>query len=469
MKSDFRTWSVSEIVTMATSGKLCPNPIGQRPPVSSGYSKSMGIVLSCLNGYGVGMITVRDIRNDPEMQTVYPGVDYLVIDGGHRVRALVEYYNGKFRIRGEFYRESEFFPSFEGIKIPVDIKICASPESIEIFRNVNETTSVNPIEMIMCDDQSEICKEVRSLTSYYKEYDNRPHLLFDTKYDNKQKHVAIHFNTAPNPRREWDKYVFVAIHKTIGKGNVDAGEKNTEELIRHEYDGRNRVSKAVLKNVERFLSDVISFQYQRRAGKLNGDIFSAFQLTWFAFYEKNQNFKITDMATFHNTFMSCYSKLTGTSDTSFNHKMIYIEHGKHTESVNIKEFFRKNMKNFSNGTYQRKCAELMLDLLAEDFNNIGVTWRDEKRSITAKEREERLALQGYRCAIDGLPLSLEDSVWGHDVAWSKGGKTSEGAVIRKSYNSDMGTMSIKQYKNANEIDLSEDELNLILNMRKKHA
>lgn len=451
MKSTFKVWLAEQIVNLANQGKLHANPIGQRPPVISGHSKSIGIINALILGYGIGMITIRDIRDDEEMQKVYPGVDYLVIDGGHRVRAMVDYHNDKFRINGNFYKQSAV--DFSKIEVPVEIKICTSPESIEIFRNVNETTGVNPIEMIMCDDQSEICKEVRSRTSYYKEYNNTPHELFDSYYDNKkQKNISSYFSCAPNHRREWDKYIFVAIHKTIGKGNVDAGEAISEKLIEQEYKGNNKVNKTVLKTVDRFLDDVLSFQQTRgNTVKLSGDLFSAFQLVWFGFYGKNQNFKIEDMRKFHNKFMDIYALLTSkTIDTRYNKETIDFD----DEVVNIKEFFRSNMKNFANGRTQKKCEELFFKEL--DIEDCGVVFREDKRSITTLEREAKLAAQGYVCAIDGKPLNLEDSVWGHDTPWSKGGSLMDGAVIRKSHNRDMGCMTLSQYRKF--IVMEEDNL-----------
>lgn len=452
MKSTFEVWSVQKVIDLAIANKLHPNPIGQRPPVMGGHNKSIGIVICCLLGYGVGMITIRDIREDVEMQKIYPGYEYLVIDGGHRVRGLVSYFLGKFRIHGKFFNESNI--DFNKIQIPVDIKVCTSQEAIAIFRNVNETTGVNPIEMIMCDDQSVICREVRLRTQYYKEYENTPLKIFDRTWNQKQEEVSTYFNTFPNPRREWDKYVFVAIHKTLGKGNVDAGESDSEDLIKQEYEGTNKVSKTVLKNVDRFFEDLWLFQkYRTNVVKLNGDIFSAFQLVWFDLYERNQDFKITNMETFKNRFMEAYGRLTGKTDTTYNTKMIIVENGKHAESVNIKEYFRKGMKNFSNGSMQRKCADLIREEMEGD---IGVTFRDAKRSITTSERELMLAQQGYRCAIDGEPLKLEDSVWGHDTPWAKGGSLSDGAVINKKHNTDMGSTTLDEYR-------------MILKMRKDKA
>ena len=440
MKSDFQKWTVKFIIEMATSGKLHANPIGQRPPVSAGNTKSVGIITAMIIGYGISMITVRDIRDDEEMQKVYPGVHYLVIDGGHRVRAILEYHNNKFRVNGTFCIESPF--NIEDIIVPVEVKVCTSPESIEIFRNVNKTTGVNPIEMIMCDDQSEICKEVRSRTSYYKEYGNTPHELFNSHYSNaKQKYICQYMANEPNHRREWDKYVFVAIHKVLGKGNVDAGEAITEALIEQEYKGNNKVTKSVLKIVDQFLDDVLSFQkYRGNTLKMSGELFSAIQLVWFGLYGKNQQFKITDMRKFHNRFMDVYGLLSSkVSDTRYNKTTIEID----GESVNIKEFFRKGSKNFANGVWQKRCEELFFAELGDDY---GVTFRDEKRTISTSDREIKLAAQGYVCALDGEDLTLEESVWGHDVAWSDGGKHCEGAVIRKGHNITMGTLTFEEYK-----------------------
>lgn len=445
MKTTFEVWTIAKIIKLAQSKKLHPNPIGQRPSVSGGHSKSQGIVRACILGFGIGMITIRDIRNDTEAQKIYPGYDFLVIDGGHRVRGLVNYYLGKFKINGKSYNESDY--DFESMTVPVDIKECTSREAIEIFSNLNETTHVNPIEMIMSDDISQICREVRSLTQYYPEYKNKPHPLFERTINRNDEEVAVKFNTYPNPRREWDKYVFVAIHKVIGGGNVDAGEKDSQDLIDQEYQGNNRVNKTVMKTVNDFLNDVNDFQTYQYI-KLNGDIFSALQLVWFDLYSRNPTFKITDMEAFFDEFKRVYTLLTG-KDTTYNDRTIVID----GLTVNLKEYVRKNMKNFSNGKAQREVAKIFCDEMLSEPKDFGVTFRDEKRSLTTAERDEKLALQGYRCAIDGKPLRLQDSVWGHDTAWAKGGKLEDGAVIRKSHNRDMGSMTIDQYRQALKLEV----------------
>jgi len=109
----------------------------------------------------------------------------------------------------------------------------------------------------------------------------------------------------------------------------------------------------------------------------------------------------------------------------------------HKETHMVKEWFRKEVKNHFSDPFTRK---LVFDTFMNYFNNDGekVLYREEKRSMTEEEREQHLAKQGYVCAIDGLPLTLKDSVCGHDTPWSKGGQLKDSAIVRYTHNDDMG-------------------------------
>ena len=291
----------------------------------------------------------------------------------------------------------------------------------------------------MCDDQSEICRAVRSLTRYYSEYKNDAHELFETAFDKHGVEKSKFFDMAPNHRRKWDEYVFLAVIKSHGGGNVGAGVPTFYDAVDQEYKGNNIATKTVLKNVERFLDDILGVAYERKPYKLNTDVFAALQLVWFALYEKNRNFKIDDYKKFYESFLTGYSLLTGNADTTYNNKTIKYDGEIHL----IKEFVRKNITNFSSGDLQKECAKLILEKMGDDY---GVIFRDSKRSLTTSEREQKLAIQGFKCAIDGEPLRLEDSVWGHDTAWAQGGELMDGAVIRKTHNRDMGTTTLDEYR-----------------------
>ena len=419
-----------ELIDMIIRGKINANPIGQRPPVSQGYTKSENIVKTLLDGYGIGMLTLRDIRDDAEMQKLYPGTDYLVIDGGHRCRALAAFYQNKFSVNKQVFKTMDI--DLDQFQIPIMSVVCTSEQATAMFRAINTVTPVNFIEMVMSNKVSEICKLVRMCTKAYDEYGNDPLPIFDTAVKKDGKIVACHWDTAPNHRRKWDEYVFIAFLKALGGGNVAAGEKQIEP-----FADAGSITKVALSVVDRFFDDVLNIRKSR--GKMyNTDVFAALQLVWFGFYEKNKAFKIADYDVFTKSFMLAYSKLTGNADRSLEDTIIQFN----GESFLIKEFVRKNIKNFANADVQRKCFELIYDIMGD----AGVLFRDENRSVNSNVREELLALQDYKCAIDGLPLTLEDSVLGHDTPWAKGGSTVDGKVIRKTHNRDMGSVTIDEYR-----------------------
>jgi hypothetical protein len=84
-----------------------------------------------------------------------------------------------------------------------------------------------------------------------------------------------------------------------------------------------------------------------------------------------------------------------------------------------------------------------------------VIFRDTKRSFSPQVLAQALKQQGGVCAVDGEPLTLNEAVGGHDVAWSKGGLTilDNCIAIRKEYNDDMGTQTLDEYLNTKEEEL----------------
>jgi len=443
MYTKTETWSIQKLITLAISGKLNPDPIGQRPPTAKGHTKSIQIVTSMLKGFGIGMITLRDISQDAEAQELYPGVDYLVIDGGHRIRALVLFYKNKFAV--DFEGEQATFAQIddldlEGIFVPMSICVCTPQEATALFQAINTTTPVNFMEMIMSDDVSEVCKQIRSRTKRYKEYDNLPLPVFSIEMDQRGDVSSSSFDMEPNHRRKWDEYVAIAMIKANGGGNVDSGKPEIEALVQQESVGKLDVVDCFFEDAQKIRSV--------RGKKFNTDVFAALLLVWFGLYGENRKFKIDNHRQFAEEFMYVYSKLKGNADRSLEAKTIEFNGQRHF----LKEFFRRNSKNFSNGLVQTECFDQFMLLTSPE--KLGVLYRDVKRSLTSDEREERLALQNYKCAIDGLPLELADSVWGHDTAWAKGGDLEDGAVIRRSHNTDMGSTTLEEYK-------------MILELRKK--
>ena len=432
MKTSFKIMNAQEIINLILSGKLNTNPIGQRPPVTRKHTKSSRIIKAMLEGYGIGMFTIRDIREDRAAKEIYPNADYLIIDGGHRGRSLRDFFMNKFTVNGFTSAMIEDL-NFSDFDIPVQVCVCTDSQATQLFRNINTNTPVNFMEQIMSDDVSRVLKEIRIRTSYYKEYDNKEAPLFEIVTDSRGDQKAKYFDMEPNHRRKWDEWVAIAMIKSQGGGNVDAGQTEIELLAEEES-----VSKQTLTVVDRCLDDIQKIA-QFRTRKLNTDIFAALQLVWFGLYGQNRSFKISDYKQFQKEFMRVYSLLTGNND-----KLAFEFIDFKGERESLKKFFRANQRNFSSSEKQSACFDEFMKLTSLD--QLSVTFRDDRRSVSTKNREEMLALQGYRCYIDGLPLELSESVFGHDTPWAEGGQIEEGKVIRATHNRNMGTMTIEDYR-----------------------
>lgn len=436
-----------DIVTRTNAGFINPDPIGQRPPVSKTNTKAQGILDSIMKGYSVGAITVRDISKDEKAQKIYPGVEWLVVDGGNRVRAIRDFFNGRFPTKNKksYLNLSEKErDEFEATELTFFVYTCDDVQGTEIFRRLNTVTPVNQIEMTMANDTSRIAKEIRSRVKSYKEYGyNDIHPIFEVKSKKDGSLKAVNWSTDINPRRKWDEFVAVAILKALGGGNVAAGLDEIEDLVEKDPD----VSSSVLKTVDKFFDNVLDIANQK-SYKLNADIFGALHCVWFGLYERNKEFKIGNFETFANEFYKVHAEFTGKTKNSNDDTLITYPDGSRgttkTDTNTVKKFARKAIAYPSNPAMQNHVAEMYLDKM--DLDNC-VVFRDSRRTVTKDQKFEMLAAQDFKCAIDGQPLDINDAIFGHDTPWAKGGQIEEGKIIRKSHNIDMGCLTIDQYRN----------------------
>ena len=439
--------TISQIDPQVNQNVINPDPINQRPPVNTGYkTKREGIIDSLLKGYSIGTITLRDIQGDKKNEKIYPRSKFLTLDGGHRLRSIRDYRLNRFAVNGKFYSDltHEEQLLIDNTELVVSIYICSDKQATEIFRRLNATTPVNQIEMIMANSVSGAAKFIRSTVKSYYEYGNNPiHEIFDVVTRNDVA-KPVYWATDINPRRKWDELVGVCLVKAMGKGNVEAGLQAIEELVDTHEDEIPKVHADV---VTRALDDLLEIMKATPGKKLSTDIFAAFQAVWFALYERNKEFYVKDYKVFAKQFFKAHADLTGLIAHKFDTEVRSFPTGARNTTKQktdiVRKFARTAIKNFANPAEQIAVANLYLDLM-----NIEecVLFRDAKRTVNKKQREEMLANQGFRCYIDGEPLSIKDAVFGHDTAWSEGGTIAEGKVIRKSHNAKMGTMGIEQYR-----------------------
>jgi len=413
--------SRKDVIDMMLQSKLNPDPIGQRPPVP-GRKKSQDIVEASIKRFFMGVLIVRDISNDAEAQKIYPGVKWLIIDGGHRSRAYRDYYLNKFDANGDMFNTLDDREREEWLNQAENVCVyeCTPLEATEIFRTVNKSTEVNQIEMLMAHETSNFAKVVRSQTKRYYEYrdeNQRCHPLFEVAQNRSGDLVPTNFaKAAINPRRGWDKWVAFALGRIIHGGVIDYPILNNltddTELV---------VSKADHQKLKDFL-DLAHYCVPARG--YTGAKLAAFYMVYF-----KMKGKVVDKKVFKRELWKAMAAVTGTTNSKY-----YDE--------DARASFRTMLNNYFDDEGITKLANAIIELMDLPSSVVNTA----KRTISKSEKVEMLELQGGVCAIDGEPLDIEDAVFGHDLAYSKGG--SEGVIIRKCYNQEMGTLSIEEYKKA---------------------
>lgn len=357
-KQKVPTWkhievTVREILEMITNKSLKIDPIGNRPSTvdAEGNAKNRGIIESIREGIGVSQLILRDITEETDLKNLYgDSVDYVVIDGGHRTRALKWFIhddrfgitiNGKvFRWKNLSDTDRDFMWNFP---IPVSIVQCDADQAMEIFLAYNKTTVVKPYSIIMSNEQSEICKFVRQQTRTWDEYGTFCHPVF--RLENEEP--KYHYGKVPNKHNIWDTYVFIAIHKVLGKGNVLAGEAQTKELVNTVAALTNHEKAEVRKFLDALLE---VYNYNQKPITL--EYFGCFQAVYFAEYEDaDGNLKIADMQLFTQKFHAAWAKLVNNKKSTKTHK------NHKGDAVPLHKFINEACIEFTHVKQQREVAE----------------------------------------------------------------------------------------------------------------
>jgi hypothetical protein len=348
-------WTVRDIRNYTTEGSLNIAPIGNRPSTvdSDGNAKNVGIIESIQTGLGISTLILRDIVGNAKLQGLYGNVaKFVVVDGGHRCRAIkwfTSFDRFSIKINGKKYRwkdlSDEQRNQIDNFKVPVSIVKCTNKQAKDIFIAYNKTTVVKPYSIIMSDEESKICEFVRKTTQSWKEYDSECHRLFKSDEDGPK----YFHGTVVNKHNISDTFVFVAIHKVRGKGNVVASEHTSLELV----DSVDDLSIPVKKEVNKFL-DAMLMVYEYNEKAITENYFACFQAVYFQLYEQNggkQN--IDDPEKFAYKFHDAYIKLTSKNNTD----RIEVEGG----DLVVPKYIATNAIAFSKVPEQKMVAKLFFD------------------------------------------------------------------------------------------------------------
>lgn len=491
-------WKLPVIIEKIRKKEINPDPIGQRPPTSSPKKTkevSSQIIETMFKGYSIGSIILRDISNDKVSQEVYFDPDeekctyrYLVIDGGHRIRAIRSFINKEIDVFGlsfeQHLREYEknrenchpgFIHFYEEYELLIEIYQCNESQSGDIFKARNKSTPVNDMEMIMSNETSYVAEQIRKRVTFYKEYlnkygENTVLQIFRGMPKNINEEKPRYWTTDFNPRRKWDEYVAVIYLKSIAENNCEASYEMISNAIESSsYAMENpdpakvkqhmREVDSNFKKVDKFFEDFKTVIENCGKGKnpaVNNHFFGAFQCIYFRYMEKfgfdGEVFEFDNIESFAKEFNKFHVLLTGSvipkqfskfkdSDLDYNDRLYKFPLTQITDLIKV--FCRKNVIAFSNKLKQDDTADFYIkeSNLSEFVKGVQKT-----RTVSRRTKEELLIYQNGVCYTDGKPLSLENAVFGHDLAYKLGGKLAEGAIIRDLHNSAMSdNYTMEQY------------------------
>lgn len=350
-----QVWTVRDILSYINDGTLNIAPLGNRPSSvdSEGNAKNVGIMESIPTGHGISSLILRDVVGNSRLMNLYGKVvKFIVIDGGHRTRAIKWYINaGRFSIKigGKKYRWKDLSDDqrnqIYNFEVPVSIVKCSNKQAREIFIKYNKTTVVKAYSIIMSDEESKICEFVRKMTKSWTEYGNECHRVFKADEDGPK----YFYGSVANKHNISDTFVFVAIHKVMGKGNVVASEYASSDLI----DSQTDLSASVKKEVNKFF-DLLLDVYDHNGKKITDAYFGCFQAVYFEMYEQNggkQN--IPDIETFAYKFHDAYIKLTSKTNAD----LIEVD----GEDLKVHKFITTNSIAFSKVPEQKLVAKLFFE------------------------------------------------------------------------------------------------------------
>lgn len=460
------------------------DPVGQRISVDNkNFKKSISIIISMLEGSDIGELTVssKQIGNVKRVD---------VIDGGHRSRAILWFMLDSFAIPAKqnlILKDSENnnydISGLRFSELPEFIKdyfrnycirICtyvnlSSIQETKIFRNRNQSTPVKHQEMMNAASDNLVAIFIRETARIIPDHKHtyRVHNLFD--FDNKKgKPSRLSFE---NEHLCWEELLSIFCIYTLNGGIVDAGYPEIERLY-DEYGDENtgifvKDKKKLAKMIEEVIAcldflNSVSTSLNRRFGGTNGSNLARITMAArYYFHLKSKGpFKVNNYDRFSELLVQALYDLVGKKGSDpapANDKWsntIIDSSLTNDNNVNyVPSKMSKWMGGYNAEAPKVKQTVLWLDEamadLAEGFDgDIGITFKDSKRTLGREDRMFLLSMQNFKCYIDGEDLTLPEAAAGHIIAHCNGGKTTREncRMIRKCHNQESSSMNLDEYK-----------------------
>jgi hypothetical protein len=451
------------------------DPIGQRLDADC-IVKKQGIIRSILTSQDICEIALRHMdKTAPEIK-----YEYRSIDGGHRKRAIYEFFMGKFAtgpntiviingqlidVSGMFYSElpksvQKIFTDYN-LRFVIYDKTMTDEQAGETFRLRNLSTNVNHQEMLNSYEDNLVAKVVRETSRVIRQVNNVPHVLFTSHTNSKGETRSVYFQTKPS-RLSHDEFVARLLCMIIkNKGLSTCSFEELEEMYvnyGHPESGIWAKDPVIEKRHRAELNTALNFilEYaevrKRNSNSAGITNHEAVMLSRYYMHMVGQhgkymaNWKVSSMDKFYENFKVVLDSFIGKNPNGRRLAIAYVGTGK-TKS----EMMKKHLAVFDVLFKVQNSLKWLLEEFEElglKNADLGITIKDKNRFLSREEREVMWLKQDRKCWISGLDLKFEDAVAAHIIPHEEGGETTIDniVIVDKKLNAKMGSMNAHDYK-----------------------
>ena len=439
VKYEITTMTIAEFMLNILPITDC-NPIGQRPGIflEPDNDKNVGIITNILNGEFFNCITLVDASKDSNKWT------WESLDGGHRKRAIRDFFENKFSVNGWTYATlpDELKEIFMNYRL-----VFARYEPLSnfmkgiIFRNLNKGTDVNPQETLNSYGDDPMANVVRETVRVVSRPDGKTsvsHELFEVNKADKFKWIA-----STNKRLKQEEWVAQVYYSFYNGGKL--GDRRFAKLEKM-YKDETIDPKRLKKKVDKFLDFLYELAKSKRAGGLKNDEKNTLLNLYLYLSESyGSDLEAINYLEWYRAFSVVFDDIYYDPDNQYKD---IIDLPFESAETSISQRFRDYSRNIDSAEKQTQMIVWMTSHSKWEKVLEQTLLKDRTRAFPRWMKEVALQKQDFVCVIDGLPLVWEEAEAAHIKAHANGGKTQLNnlAMVRKVYNKSMGTIDLYEYK-----------------------
>jgi hypothetical protein len=413
------------------------NPIHQRHDVDS-LKKKRGIIQTILDGLSLQIITLNDISS----LSAKTGLAILFesIDGGHRKRSILEFFDNKFAaFDGRYFKDFSIEEKKQFLDYELTFEIydnLSNRERGQVFRNINSATPTNDQEIRNSYGDTFIANLVRD---YARDSVLKLKFLKEVKFK--------------NCRYKHDELIARLVCQIHGKQAALSTAAHSRDLFAL-YDDESIKQKDVddiiseLESLDEFVSKVIKARCDKGLTYgLDKNELSMYCRSYFYYKETYGDFFIDDYHKFFIDIHEIYSEANqNVKDLDDELKTHHDELEVLDAKKGVAEQFISSLNEYQGESQLRYFIDY-LQFRGFDFDEHVRKKRSHLDTFSAKQKSRAFARQDYKCGITYEEIDIDDTHADHMVSVKNGGTTTldNCIVIREDLNRDKGSLNLDEY------------------------